>query len=261
MIFVSHTSTDDEKVRQIADALKAGGVEVWLAGERIQLSRSIPRAMSGGLERSSRILVLWSVAACASPHVMNEIDAFYMLHPGDQTILFVLLDETPLPTLYVARFAIRFTGTSAELQAIVGWSKGDSNALPSHRSIPPLPETDVRRYARGPLVKGHWIPRSIEDAYAALAHTKARKEAVIHEAIRIREAADPGDPHVTTLSLASLPPVEFANAYDFWHEAFQEACKHGPRMLAALLFALPDTQFPTGAQRYRAELLLKLRLR
>lgn len=116
----------------------------------------------------------------------------------------------------------------------------------------------LHAFPRGPLVPVYLIKRQLKAAYAAsIDPTEAH--AVISDANALRREADPEDPAVTVISLANLPPPLSVRPTAFWEAAFGEACLHGPRMLAALLHAVPEHQFPDDARTARATLLDKLR--
>jgi hypothetical protein len=108
------------------------------------------------------------------------------------------------------------------------------------------------------MVPIHLVSRPLKAAYAeTIDPTDAH--AVINEANALRLEADPGDRTVTVIKLSKLPPPHFSRTTAFWETAFAEACLHGPRMLAALLLVVPETQFPDDVKAAREKLLKQLR--
>lgn len=261
MIFLSHSSKDNDRVRALGEELRRLGSEVWLDGEQITLADSIPRAMSGGLDRAERFVAIWSFSAASSPHVANELDAFYMKAPEPRRMLFLRLDATPVPALYAARIYLRGRNPKEDAAEIHAWSL---NGQPPEASeiltgADPTPE-QLRLFPRGPMVPGRWIPSSLVRAYGARYKRETEARSVMDRAVEMRLAVDPNDPGVTTVSHGDLPLIEKAGANEYWALAFGEAALHGPRMLAALVLAVPDDLFDVPARRERAELLIKLRL-
>lgn len=112
----------------------------------------------------------------------------------------------------------------------------------------------LNRYPRGPIVEGHLINEEIVKAYARLIKSK-QAMVYIGKANRLRKEADPDDNTVTILEPYTLLSPTESRPYDFWLDAFDEARRHGPRMLAALLHVLSEEQFNLEAKIARQELL------
>jgi hypothetical protein len=108
------------------------------------------------------------------------------------------------------------------------------------------------------MVEMSKVSRNIIEAYAA-AIRPTDSAFVVSQANAFRSEADPGDPDVTTIRLINLPPPGTVPPYVFWSDVFSEACLNGPRMLAALLLVVKDTQFSAGTKADRQELLDYLR--
>jgi TIR domain len=258
MIFLSHSSEDVARLRPLVAELRGRGVEVWFAPDELKPGDSVSDRMSRALERATHILVAWSRHSSASEHVGNEFGSFYMAHPAPGPVLFMLLDATEVKFLFRDRLYFRSTGDAARDAAVVAdWAEGRGS-----REIvgddPDFTHSPARHtlhdFPRGPMVELHRVPNSLVRAYAALHGTRAAAHALVQEANSFRLAADPGDPSVTVIGLEYLPAFE-AGAFSFWQSAFFEACRHGPRMLAALVLAQPDEQFRPEARRDRAGLL------
>jgi hypothetical protein len=259
-VFLSHSSKDTARLRDLVASLKTIGIRVWFDADDIGLGDAISRRMSEGLSTSDRLLVAWSNHAASSEHVWNEIDAFYIRRPKPGFMVFLRLDDTPIPTLYAARAYVDANGeTGALTQAIAAWASGQpSNGFEVGDADNPVSD-NLHMFPRGPMVKLYLITDALVNAFAESAATQAKATALIHKSIRLRLEADPDDARVTTIALAGLPSFNHAGAYDFWQEALFEACKHGPRMLAALLFSQPDDLFPPLARTDRAKLIQHLR--
>jgi hypothetical protein len=120
------------------------------------------------------------------------------------------------------------------------------------------PVHQLHDFPRGPMVPLHSVKRPLKAAYAEMIDP-TEAHAVIGEANALRLEADPGDRTVTIIKLAKVPPPLFSRTTTFWEAAFAEACLHGPRMLAALLLVVSETQFPDEAKEARAKLLKELR--
>jgi hypothetical protein len=76
---------------------------------------------------------------------------------------------------------------------------------------------------------------------------------------KLRKAADSNDDSVTIIESYTLISPIHARPIDFWLDAFHEARLHGPRMLAALLYALPDEQFSNEVKQHREQLISMLK--
>src|SRR5271155_5860821 len=108
-IFLSHSSKDNPQLEILIQQLRCIGVPI-LVDQQIPPGGGISRWMSESLEKADRLLLAWSRSAKASPHVWNELDAFYMRKPDPGYILFLKLDETAIPTLYTSRRYLTWTG-------------------------------------------------------------------------------------------------------------------------------------------------------
>jgi hypothetical protein len=260
MIFISHSAEDEGRLGDLVKALRALGVEVWFAPDDIRPGQSIPEEMARALGRATHLLVAWSRHSAASNHVKTEYRSFYHAHTEPGPILFMPLDGTPVDRLFGDRLYFRATGDAArDASFIADWAAG--------RTIPQIVHGGDARadvwhplhdFPRGPMVELHRVTGALVRAYASLLDTRAAAHTLVQEANRLRLEADSGDPSVTFIGLEYLPAFE-AGAYSFWQSAFYEACRHGPRMLAALLLAQPHEQLTHDARRDRAGLLDHLR--
>jgi len=117
---------------------------------------------------------------------------------------------------------------------------------------------ELQAIPNGPLVDSFMITTPLVSAYAKLLSDEARAVAVVNAAVRLRKDADPNDKKLTTLGREHLPEFGHVSPYNYWHQTFEEARKHGPRMLGALLLAQSADLFPEEAKRDRANLIQHL---
>lgn len=262
MIFLSHSDRDKERLWRLVKRLEARGVEVWFAPKDIELGESIIEQMNDALRRAERLLIAWSRDASESQHVLDELHSFYKAKPHPGLILFMRLDETKVPTLFGDRLYFRPMGDDEHDAAVIDdWAAGQRNSevlCEGRAPTPPQASHPLYDFPLGPMVELHRVSGTLIRAFASLLDNRAAAHTLIQEANRFRLEADPGDPGVTILGLEYLPAFE-VGAYSFWTSTLYEACRHGPRMLAALLLTQPDTQFTPEARRDRAELLDHLR--
>lgn len=259
MIFLSHSSVDNEVLSDLVKKLKAGGVEIWFDKDEIHPGASIPREMNKALANSDRLLIAWSQSADQSKHVWNELDAFYFKYPEPGGILFVRLDETPVPVFYKARSYIDLGSDLArDVATIMGWVTGrQDERIQEMDAESPLPAT-LLAFPRGPMVEAHWVTPDLVEAYAKrLPDTRAIS--LLEKANWLRKQADLNDPRVTIVEMERLPILGVVGASTYWQAAFFEARLNGPRMLAALLLAQPDDSFKPDIRKERARLLQRLR--
>lgn len=254
---MSHSSADKPRVTPLVNALANKKIPIWFDKNEIGVAAAIPRKMSEGLESSTFLLVAWSSNAKQSPHVLNEIDAFYMRHPQPGTILFLSLDSVPVPALYAARLYLRASDTAADAETIAKWASGESVPRVEVADAETLTGLSVESFPRGPLVPRYWVGESLIDTYAELFATSASATRILNRAIQLRLAADPTNKRFVRAS--DLPVFGNVGPTDYWMAVFDEACKQGPRMLAALLLAEPDDRYSEDVRRERAAILLKLR--
>lgn len=72
-VFVSHSTEDAAVARQVADALRAAGIGVWIAPDSIRPGEAYNEAIVAGLKASDVLAVLVSKASNASKHVAREV--------------------------------------------------------------------------------------------------------------------------------------------------------------------------------------------
>jgi hypothetical protein len=72
-VFISYSTEDATTARRVADALRAGGVDVWIAPDSIGPGEAYNEAIVAGLRSSDALAVLVSKASNASKHVAREV--------------------------------------------------------------------------------------------------------------------------------------------------------------------------------------------
>jgi hypothetical protein len=106
-----------------------------------------------------------------------------------------------------------------------------------------------------PAVEPGTVPDTIAEAFATNVDAASRP-GVIMQANNFRREANPDDPKVGKIkAIKAAPGSEFA----IWQSVFFFAGLQGPRMLAALLLTVDDSQFTDEAKRDRENLLERLK--
>lgn len=72
-VFVSHSTEDAVIARQVADALRAAGLGVWIAPDSIRPGEAYNEAIVAGLRACDTLAVLVSRASNTSKHVAREV--------------------------------------------------------------------------------------------------------------------------------------------------------------------------------------------
>jgi len=71
-IFISHSTKDNDKTEQIADALKMANYDVWVDFESIRDGQRWVREIEAGIDGSDAVVVVWSQSASESEWVEKE---------------------------------------------------------------------------------------------------------------------------------------------------------------------------------------------
>jgi TIR domain len=100
-IFLSHSGDDSAIAQQIADALRAEGLEPVFDREILRTGHSFLSFMEKGLSTSDYCLLLWSVSAATRQWVQLEWEAALhrSVHEARAFLVVGRLDEHPLPML------------------------------------------------------------------------------------------------------------------------------------------------------------------
>jgi hypothetical protein len=121
LAFLSHSSADKQLARGIADALRSGGVEVWIDDEQIGFGDSIPRRIEDGLARSDVLLVLVSESFKQSSWCRAEYEPALVreIEQGTTTVIPLRLDGAELPLLLAAKRYVDLRTGDADLQLLI----------------------------------------------------------------------------------------------------------------------------------------------
>lgn len=145
-IFISYAREDSALALQIASALRAEGLPLWLDQLDIRPGERWDTAVEQALQRSGTLLVLLSTAAVASQNVMDEVS--YGLDEGKR-VLPLRVGEAALPLRlrrlqYVELASTEPQAVAAALQRVQGVlaaapSPAPSPAMPAAAQPGPLP--------------------------------------------------------------------------------------------------------------------------
>lgn len=114
--------------------------------------------------------------------------------------------------------------------------------------------TAVAEIPLGPGVPTGRVTHDMIQAFADASPDQDLHSVLLDRAVMLRQECDPG---ATVVRMMDLPLV--LGAYRFWRACLVEACRHGPRMVAALLLALPKETLTTRVRSQRDALLVSLR--
>ncbi|MEM7127721.1 MAG: TIR domain-containing protein, partial [Chloroflexota bacterium] len=117
-VFISHSSADKPKVRQIAKTLNDAGLTVWFDEWIIQPGDSIPRKIQQGLQESRVMLLCMSESAFGSDWTTLESHTFLFRDPANEARRFVplRLDECDIPDMLAQFLYIDWQGPDLDAQ-------------------------------------------------------------------------------------------------------------------------------------------------
>ncbi len=146
-VFISHSSSDNDFTRDLADALTLAGIDVWVDFDRIDQGATFTRAIEQALLDCRVFVVMISRAARDSNWVENEtLKAMELGKP----LRVVLLEDVPLPLHLANRHysdfrADREPATRKLIASLRKTLQQPPRRLP--RRLPPTPdETNFFRY-------------------------------------------------------------------------------------------------------------------
>lgn len=274
-VFVCHSNADGERVDALVALMREAGCPMLYSRTDIQAGDDFAAWMNESLGKATHMPVVWSEAASQSDHVNNEWRAFYALHPKPGRQCFLRLDSAGMPGLMAARHWLRWEhgedagAVAARLLDWLGFGRRGGEQPPDDREGPPPPgqpqppiggaDLDprveaLRQFPLGPLVPGNLVPLPLKREHGRHFTTMLGAKAAVLEASSIVVQADPGARAIEEGQF----PVGEVTMFDFWFAMFQQACLYGPRMVAALLMAVPHDQFPPEQQTLRARLMQDL---
>ena len=97
--FVSHSSTDKECARRLADALQQEAIKVWLDERELRIGDSLWDEIGASIDDSTFLLILITPRSVASPWVRRELNAGLSneIAAGRKIVLPIAAEETELP--------------------------------------------------------------------------------------------------------------------------------------------------------------------
>lgn len=101
-VFISYSHADSHFVDQLANKLKASGVDVWIDKWMIKVGNSITQKINEGIGASDFLIVILSHASVNSRWVREELNAATVRNIEQEKhafILPVLLEQCEIPTL------------------------------------------------------------------------------------------------------------------------------------------------------------------
>ena len=100
-VFLTHSSHDKPRIRELRDYLHKSGLRAWLDEIEIKVGDSIVQRITEGLSQTDFLVVSLSPAALLSRWVQRELDATLMeqLAGRQVTILPLLLEKCEIPFL------------------------------------------------------------------------------------------------------------------------------------------------------------------
>jgi hypothetical protein len=97
--FLSHSSTDKECARRLADALQQEAIKVWLDERELRIGDSLWDEIGAGIDDSTFLLILISPRSVASTWVRRELNAGLSneIAAGRKIVLPIVAERTELP--------------------------------------------------------------------------------------------------------------------------------------------------------------------
>jgi hypothetical protein len=232
-------SKHDEKLADEIYRILSETSSVFYAPRSIEVGKSWPEELERGQRSAGTTIVLVPAAPKDSPYVRSEISRAIELNrenPDRRVVPVFLGKPRYVPGLDA------YQGISVpedgSVQAVVDKLRGIPSTARAHPPAHPLD-----RYPIGPIVPGHYLSRQVIKAYAQL-FDSTRSPRVIDEANALRAEANEGSAAPSLLRPEDLPSAEHIGTTTYWIRAFDEARRHGPRMVAALLLAVDPKEYP-----------------
>ena len=152
--------------------------------------------------------------------------------------------------------AFEVCGVAAKLRFVLNSNGGSAESTETEEQSSSLDAkvAQIRSMPIGPRFQIFLVRPSLIQAYADMAGADDAP-VVLSEAVFLQISANPD---ATYILPSHLPDPRFNAASVYWRVAFSEACLHGPRMVAALLYAMDDSQFTNVVKTERKTLLSTL---
>jgi TIR domain len=99
-VFLSHSSSDKQEVRPLAERLRHSGIDVWFDEWEMGPGDSLVQKIDEGLTTCDVFLIVISAASVASKWVREELSTAVVRRIEEHTKLIAIrLDETPVPAV------------------------------------------------------------------------------------------------------------------------------------------------------------------
>lgn len=181
-VFLSHSTEDAAVARQVADALRAAGLGVWIAPDSIRPGEAYNEAIVAGLKASDTLAVLVSKASNASKHVAREVGLADSLGKKIIPIRIEAIEPSDGLTYYLSmpQWVEWHARGAAALAPLIGMlGGGGAQPAPLAAPVPPSPPPPVQ--AGAALIRVH---RPSRGSYAA------RMVAILVDGQKIGEIAN-----------------------------------------------------------------------
>lgn len=111
-VFVSYARADESVARQVAEALQAAGLGVWIDAWELASGDSIAQRVQQAVESSDILLVLLSPRSVASRWVQSELNAALSRELRDRaiTVIPALIEDCDIPPLLADRVYLDLRG-------------------------------------------------------------------------------------------------------------------------------------------------------
>jgi hypothetical protein len=115
LLFLSHRSIDKKTVTEVANAIKRGGINVWLDSEQLVPSQSLTAEINRALGKMTAFVLFWSSHCVNAPWVERELNsAIALLIQQSIPLMVVRLDNTQVPPIIADVFRIEAVGATAD---------------------------------------------------------------------------------------------------------------------------------------------------
>ena len=153
--FISYSSKDKSVASQLAESLKALGIDVWIDHEQIRLGDSIPGKIADGLSRADSILLLISKSFIESHWCRAEYEPLLTqeIESGRIYVIALRLDDSDLPRLLRAkRYADLRHGITQQILAELAHAITDGASYSRFERLVPRKEVDYRHSVLGMII-------------------------------------------------------------------------------------------------------------
>lgn len=159
LAFISHSSRDKDRAKELVAALRERGVEVWIDHERIGFGDSIPGKIAQGLQSADVILVLVSIEFVGSQWCRSEYEPLIVreIESGRTAVIPVRLDNAEMPVFLQPKRYVDFrSGMSATTLDELAEDINTESTIKTLRSLPKAPSyhASILSMVIGGLIEG-----------------------------------------------------------------------------------------------------------